>query len=354
MARRLAEVARQVGVSEATVSRVLNHKPGISDATRAAVLTALDVLGYERPGKLRGERAKLVGLVLPDMRNPVFPAFAETAAGALAKRGLTPVLCTRAADGVGEAEYVALLLDQHVSGVIFAGGLYQQADADHTHYRRLRDRSLPTVLVNATARPNFPSVSTDKLCFPSVSTDETHAVHQAYGHLAALGHTRIGLLLGPPGHAPSGRKLDAYRYACQRHGHPATDHHLGRAMFTMEDGHVAAARLLRCGVTGLVCASDLLALGAVRAARGAGREVPRDVSIIGYDDSTFMSYTEPPLTTIRQPVDAMGHAAVGLLASLIAGQPAPAGELLFEPELVVRASTAPPPAAQEPHSAPAR
>src|SRR3954451_6491666 len=116
MTRRLAEVAKYVGVSEATVSRVLNGKPGISDATRAAVLTALDVLGYERPSKLRGQRARLVGLVLPELQNPIFPAFAEVVAGALAQRGFTPVLCTRTEEGVSEVEYVDMLLEQQVSG----------------------------------------------------------------------------------------------------------------------------------------------------------------------------------------------------------------------------------------------
>src|ERR1700753_851026 len=93
--RRLAEVAKKVGVSEATVSRVLNGKPGVSDATRAAVLTALDVLGYERPTQLRGERARLVGMVMPELQNPIFPAFAEVVGGALAQQGFTPVLCTQ-------------------------------------------------------------------------------------------------------------------------------------------------------------------------------------------------------------------------------------------------------------------
>src|SRR5919199_2244467 len=104
MTRRLAEVARYVGVSEATVSRVLNGKPGVSDATRAAVLTALDVLGYERPTQLRGERARLVGLVLPELGNPIFPAVAEVVGGALAQRGFTPVLCT-CTGGVSEPDY---------------------------------------------------------------------------------------------------------------------------------------------------------------------------------------------------------------------------------------------------------
>src|ERR1051325_7951814 len=133
MTRRLAEVAKYVGVSEATVSRVLNGKPGISDATRTAVLTALDVLGYERPTKLRAERARLVGLVLPELQNPIFPAFAEIVAGALAQRGFTPVLCTRTEEGVAESQYVDIMMEQQVSGVIFAGGLYAQADAEHEH-----------------------------------------------------------------------------------------------------------------------------------------------------------------------------------------------------------------------------
>src|SRR3954471_12977440 len=205
MTRRLAEVAKYVGVSEATVSRVLNNKPGISEATRTAVLTALDVLGYERPSKLRGQRARLVGLVLPELQNPIFPAFAEVAAGALAKRGLTPVLCTRTADGVSEGDYVDMLLEQHVSGLIFAGGNYAQAAADHAHYYRLLDRGLPVVLVNA---------AISDLGFPTVATDDAHAVDQAYSHLTSLGHERIGLILGPRDHVPSSRKLAAF-HTCQ-------------------------------------------------------------------------------------------------------------------------------------------
>src|SRR3954470_223922 len=144
MTRRLAEVARKVGVSEATVSRVLNGKGGVSDATREAVLTALDVLGYERPTQLRGDRGRLIGLVLPELQNPIFPAFAEVVGGALAQQGFTPVLCTRTAGGVSEADYVDLLLQQQVSGVVFAGGLYTQAGVVHEHYLRLLDIKLPT------------------------------------------------------------------------------------------------------------------------------------------------------------------------------------------------------------------
>lgn len=149
MTKRLTEVAKKAGVSEATVSRVLNGRDGVSEATRTAVLTALDVLGYERPTKLRGERARLVGLVLPELQNPIFPALAEVVTGTLAQRGYTPALCARTIGGVSEMDYVEMLLDHQVSGVIFAGGSYALADAKHDHYRRLTDRGLPVVLVNA-------------------------------------------------------------------------------------------------------------------------------------------------------------------------------------------------------------
>ncbi|MEU0480340.1 LacI family DNA-binding transcriptional regulator [Streptosporangium sp. NPDC006013] len=323
MTRRLAEVAKKVGMSEATVSRVLNGKPGVSEATREAVLTALDVLGYERPTQLRGDRARLVGLVLPELQNPIFPAFAEVVGGALAQQGFTSVLCTRTLGGVSEAEYVDLLLQQQVSGVVFAGGLFAQADASHEHYELLRERRLPTVLVNAAVA---------HLAFPQVSCDDVAAAEMALGHLRSLGHERIGMVLGPPDHVPSRRKLDAAGIDPEFVEH---------TMFSLEGGHAATARLIRKGVTGVICASDVMALGAIRAARRAGLSVPGDISVIGYDDSALMNCTDPPLTTLRQPIDAMGRAVVDLLAAQIDKALVPADELLFEPELVVRASTGP-------------
>lgn len=325
MTRRLAEVAKKVGVSEATVSRVLNGKPGVSEATREAVLTALDVLGYERPTQLRGDRARLVGLVLPELQNPIFPAFAEVVGGALAQQGFTSVLCTRTVGGVSEADYVDLLLQQQVSGVVFAGGLYAQADASHEHYALITERRLPAVLVNA---------AVEHLDFPQVSSDDVVAAEMALGHLRALGHERVGMVLGPRDHMPSRRKLAAF---LAKGGDPELVEH---TMFSLEGGHAAAARLVGRGVTGVICASDLLALGVVRAVRRAGRSVPGDVSVIGYDDSALMNCVDPPLTTVRQPIDAMGRAAVELLVALIDKAEVASDELLFEPELVVRSSTA--------------
>ena len=329
MTKRLAEVAKKAGVSEATVSRVLNGRSGVSEATRTSVLTALDVLGYERPTKLRGERARLVGLVLPELQNPIFPALAEVVTGSLAQRGFTPALCARTIGGVPESDYVEMLLDHQVSGVIFAGGSYALADASHEHYRRLTERRLPVVLVNA---------GVDELGFPRVSTDDAVAVEQAYGHLRSLGHERIGMVLGPEGHVPSRRKLTAL---LQVTGSTDAGSRVERSSFSMEGARVAASKLVERGVTGIICASDVLALGAIRAARRLGRSVPGDVSVVGFDDSAFMTCTDPPLTTVRQPIEMMGQAAVDLLVSQIDEARVLSDELLFEPELVVRGSTGP-------------
>jgi DNA-binding LacI/PurR family transcriptional regulator len=111
----------------------------------------------------------------------------------------------------------------------------------------------------------------------------------------------------------------------------------------MEGARAAATSLVAAGVTAIVCASDVLALGAIRAVRRLGRRVPEDVSVVGFDDSAFMNCTDPPLTTVRQPIEAMGQAAVDLLVSQMTGVGVLTDELLFEPELVVRGSTAPAP-----------
>ncbi|MEV6491753.1 LacI family DNA-binding transcriptional regulator [Actinoplanes sp. NPDC051633] len=321
MTSRLAAVAAYAGVSEATVSRVLHDKPGVARATRDAVLTALDVFGFPRPRPVRGERARLIGLVLPDLSNPVFPAFADVIGVSLAQRGLVPVLCTRTSDGVSEAHYIQMLLASQVGGIIFVGSSF--ADAGDEQARQLTERRLPMVLINA---------ADENLGVPQVGIDERAAVEQAVGHLTGLGHERIGLILGPWGHVPSMRKLVGFKRSQDLVEH---------TVFSMEGGRAAALRLLDRGVTGLVCASDALALGAIRAVRRKGLSVPGDVSVVGFDDSAFMGVTDPPLTTMRQPVREMAAAAVSSLLAQLDGRLLVSDEITFDPELIVRATTAP-------------
>jgi DNA-binding LacI/PurR family transcriptional regulator len=162
--------------------------------------------------------------------------------------------------------------------------------------------------------------------------------------LRQLGHERIGLVLGPRDHIPSQRKLAAARKVASAQGEPLPEKYIAHSHYSLEAGQAAATRLLSAGVTAIICMSDPIALGAVRAVRRAGLTVPGDVSIVGFDDSALMNSTDPPLTTVRQPIEPMGRMIIELLVSQINGSSTMADEYLFEPELVVRGSTGPPPA----------
>ncbi|WP_069812079.1 LacI family DNA-binding transcriptional regulator [Streptomyces sp. TP-A0874] len=334
MTIRLADIAAQAGVSEATVSRVLNGRPGVAAATRESVLAALDVLGYERPARLRRRSAGLVGLIIPELDNPIFPAFAQVIGEDLTRQGYTPVLATQTPGGSTEDELTEMLVDRGVAGIIFVSGLHADTTADMTRYDRLRAQGVPFVLINGFSR---------LVRAPFVSPDDRAAMRLAVTHLAALGHTRIGLALGPRRFVPVLRKIEGFQGAmAERLATPPerSAELIEHSLYTLEGGQAAGAALLERGCTALVCASDMMALGAIRAVRQRGGSVPEDVSVVGFDDSPLIAFTDPPLTTVRQPVRAMGQAAVRTLLEEVGGAPAPHSEFVFLPELVVRGSTA--------------
>lgn len=335
MTARLVDIAAQAGVSEATVSRVLNGKPGVAAATRESVLAALDMLGFERPTRLRQRSsAGLIGLITPELDNPIFPALAQVIAQALTRQGYTPVLATQTPGGSTEDELTDMLVDRGVSGIIFVSGLHADTTADMERYEVLRGKGVPFVLVNGFS---------PKVQAPFVSTDDRAAARLAVTHLASLGHTRIGLAVGPKRFVPVLRKIEGFQLGMREAlgMSPADSEQLiEHSLYTLEGGQAAAGTLIGRGCTAIVCASDMMALGAVRAARERDLRVPQDISVVGYDDSPLIAFTDPPLTTIRQPVQAMGQASVRTLLEEIGGTPAPHSEFLFMPELVVRGSTA--------------
>jgi alanine racemase len=333
---RLAEIAERAGVSIATVSRVLNDKPGVHDRTRQAVLTAVDVLGYDRPSRLRPRMTGLVGLIVPELENPIFPRFAQLVETTLARSGYTPLLCTQSPGGIHEDDYVETLLARGVSGIIFVSGLHANTRTDPQRYHRLHALGMPMVLVNGYV---------EGLDVPFVSADDELASDLAVAHLAHMGHTRIGLATGQRRYFPVVRRMQGFRDAMRRHVDPdlddeALDDLVETTYFTIEGGSMAAHALLDRGVTAVVCGSDLMALGVIRAARQRGLEVPAGLSVVGSDDSLLVAFTDPPLTTVRQPVQAMADATARALLDQIEGMAPPSTELLFAPELVVRGSTA--------------
>jgi LacI family transcriptional regulator, repressor for deo operon, udp, cdd, tsx, nupC, and nupG len=328
---RLADVATQAGVSEATVSRVLNGKPGVSAARRAAVVAALDRLGYERPLRLRQRSAGLVGLITPELDNPIFPTFAQAIERDLMRHGYTPVLCTQTPGGATEDEFTDLLVERGVSGILCVSGLHADSTASPDRYTRLLHAGIPIVLINGYM------AGVDA---PFVSVDDRAATRLAVSHLVELGHRRIGLAVGPRRYVPVIRKVAGFTDAVAELLDADAAAPVEHSIFSVEGGQAAGSALLDRGCTGIVCGSDLMALGVIRAARARGLAVPRDISVVGFDDSPLIAFTDPPLTTVRQPVTAMSAAAVRALLEEIAGTPAPTTEFVFQPDLVVRGSTA--------------
>ncbi|MGV9772994.1 LacI family DNA-binding transcriptional regulator [Streptosporangium sp. NPDC003464] len=324
----ITEVAARADVSEATVSRVINRRSGVSAKTREAVERAMAELGYER-----STRGQIVAVITPWLSNPFFADVAELIEAALAPHGLKGVLCPALPGGIQEREFVTALADHGVAGVVFLSASNTIENADPETYNVLAARRIPFVGVNG----GFEGHDA-----PVFSTDDHLAAELAVEHLFSLGHRRVGMAAGPVGNRPADRRVEGFLAALERRGVEDPDQWVVRQYYTIEGGQSATSTLLRQDVTAIVAASDFMALGAIRGVRREGLSVPGDVSVVGYDGSMIMEFVDPPLTTVRQPVDRLAKEVARSVVALVSNREVPPGELLFSPELVVRASTAPP------------
>lgn len=329
VAARLNDIAAYAGVSVATASRVLNGRPGVAEVTRRNVMTAVDVLGYERPPSLQSRRLGLIGVVIAELDNPIFPLFAQAIERALPSFGYNALLCTRQLGGPAERATIELLQEHGVAGIVFVSGRHSDTLADHAHYYELRDQGVPLAFING----HIPDLDAT-----FVATDDLAGMDLAVRHLLELGHRHIGLATGSTRYVPSTRKLAAFRQAMHRHRTDAvTAENIGD--YSIEGGHAAATDLITRGCTAIIAASDMIALGIIRGVRALNLDVPRDISVIGCDGSPIMSFTDPPLTSLKQPVEQLAGATVRSLIAEIEGTPRPRNELLFQPELILRGST---------------
>ncbi|HSM64839.1 MAG TPA: LacI family DNA-binding transcriptional regulator [Ilumatobacteraceae bacterium] len=333
---RLRDVATLAGVSEATVSRVMNRKEGVSDRTRERVVRVLAELGYAPEALHPTPAVGVVGLIVPELDNPIFPKFVQSVEARLLSSGYLCVLCCATRVGATEDDYLGSLIDRRVAGVIVVSGRHADVRADHTIYDEITDRGIALVCVNG---------SMEESGIASVSTDDRAATATAYRHLRSLGHERIGLLIGPRCYTPVLRKIEGFEAAATEAGAGADlDELVAETIFSLDGGFSGAQRLLDLGVTGIVAASDMMALGAIRAARERGLAVPDDLSVVGFDDTELMRFTDPPLTTVHQPVTRIVEHAVSVLFAQIEGQPYDRAERLLAGELIVRGTTAVSPA----------
>ncbi|XCB30667.1 substrate-binding domain-containing protein [Arcanobacterium hippocoleae] len=297
--------------------------------TRHAVIKALDLLGYERPEKLRERSSGLIGMIVPELTNPIFPIFVQQLQTAMSMQGYTPLLTAQHAGSTTEQTYVDAMLEHNVAGIIFLSGLHADLTANLDHYQRIIEKGIPYVTING-ANPALQN--------PDFSCDDHFAAALAVRHLISQGHTQIGLATGPIRFGVSRAKSEAYT-ATMRRLLPNVVPKQEYTLYTVEGGQAAAAALRKKGCTAMIFASDVMALGAIRYFQNIGLDVPRDVSVIGFDDSQFAAFTNPPLTTLHQPVKAMADAAVATLISMIRGEKPAFESMKFPPELVVRAST---------------
>jgi len=328
----LRDVAEHAGVSVATASRVASGSDVVRPETRERVERAMRELLYVPRG--REDAAGAIGLLVPELSNPIFPALAEAMERRASEGGLATILCNTAGSAFREAEYVHMLLERRVDGMIFISGEVTDLRSDHGHYRRLLDEGARIVFVNG---------ASEHLDVTSVGVDERAAGRIATEHLLELGHTRIGFAAGEEHASPTREKFEGYAAALRAVG-IEIDGLVTHTEFGVEGGR-SAFRILTDAAggppTGIICSSDLMAIGVLREAEAHGVDVPGDLSLVGFDGIEAVDWTEPPLTTVEQPIDEIAETAVRALRSLIdePGQALP--NYVFRPRLRLGGSTTP-------------
>ena len=327
------DVARLAGVSTATVSRALNGTGQIAPATRAAIDAAVARLGYHPNTAARSlvtRSTQTIALLLPDITNPFYAALVSGIQDRALEAGYTMLLCTTEGDPEREEQYLSLLRAKQVDGVLVDGLV------------------LPPDRITRFVRDGLPIVCLDRdidsTLVPLVQVDNRLGARLATEHLLSLGHERIAHVAGAPDLGISEERIEGYRDAHRTAGIRLHPELISVGSFTEEGGYEAARSLLASRVfTAVFAANDLSALGVLSALAEAGRRVPDDISVVGFDDLRLSRFTTPALTTVHQPAGEIARHATDLLLELARGRKVDRMLLLLEPELVVRRSTAAPP-----------
>lgn len=348
----LEEVARRSGVSVATASRVLNpnNNHPVSAKLRERVLAAAAEYDYAVNALARGlkvRRTQTVAVVVHDIRDPYFNECARGVADAADRAGYLAVVCNSDRDPDKELRYVQLAYEQRVSGVLFAGSGFKDR-----RYRQELKRKVDA-LRGYGAFALALSPRQDRL--PAELPDNIGGAGSATEHLLALGHERIAFIDGPAGLISSQERLSGYREALEAAGIEFDQRLVEAGDYSVAGGQRALATLLDRGeqFTAVFASNDTMGIGCMTELRRRGLDIPRDVSLVGFDDIPLVSALDPPLTTVSLPMAEIGATAMRRLIGLLDGDSGPGrngatgprqGRLvnLHKTELVVRGSTAPP------------
>ncbi len=332
----LRDVATRAGVSVATASRVASGSAAVRPATRKRVEQAMRELLYVPPRRL--EPSGAIGLFVPEFGNPVFAALAEVMEMHAARAGLATILCNTHGSAQRELDYVRMLLERRVEGMVFISAEITDVRGEHSHYAQLLERGARLVFVNG---------GSEELEVTSVGVDERAAGRIATDHLIRLGHTRVGFVAGSPYALPTREKTLGRRDALRAAG--LSDGLVAHAEFSVPGGRTALRELMGRPEderpTGVICSSDLMAIGAVQEAAALGLRVPDDLSVVGFDGIDAAAWTQPPLTTVEQPIEEIARTAVGALRAQVEQPVERQPSYVFRPRLRVGGTTAPPSAA---------
>jgi DNA-binding LacI/PurR family transcriptional regulator len=332
----IRDVALRAHVSTATVSRVLAGIGNPRPDTAAAVLSAVEGLGYRPSGvarSLRLKRTRTFGLIVTDIQNPFFPELVQAADMTARSLGYSILLGSAAYNERRAMHYLDLMVDRRVDGMIIATS--QLSDES---WQWLLASPVPVVVVNAEAM---------SLPVTVITSDNTGGVRLAVEHLVGLGHRRIAYIRGEETYSADIPRVEGFRAACNAAGIAASNRPEFRGDAQFAGGERAATEILagRSDVTAVVCYNDMTAIGALQALRAAGRRVPADISVIGCDDIDAASWVVPALTTVGQQKAEMGRMAVQRLADALKNPDAATAHdtVLLPMGLRIRESTGPAP-----------
>ena len=332
----LRDVGEAAGVHAATASRALNPKTRrlVNAETVRRVLRAAETLGYQPnpiARSLKTSKSQTVGLVLPDLTNPLFPPIVRGIEDVLGPAGYSALIVNTDNDTKREQAQITSLRSRQVEGLIVA-----TARLDHPLLRHLHAQGVKMVLVNRRA---------DDLEVPSITPDDASGVALAVKHLVDLGHTRIVHLAGPQTTSTGVIRSRAFQSAVRQHG-LADEPELVVACdyWTEDEGARALRTMLDAGTefSAVVAGNDLIALGCYDVFAERGISCPDDISVVGFNDMPFLDKLRPPLTTVGVPHHQIGVEAARMLLELIEEENRPSRSVLLPLALVVRGSTAPP------------
>lgn len=329
----LRELGKQLNLSVSTVSRALSRPQLVSAMTRQRVLEAVAAHGYTPNAiarSLKNGRTRALGIVVSDLQNPFYASVVREVERVAASRGYNCVICNADEDARQEERALELLVSLQVAGVIHAS-----TGANRAFLRRLQQGGLPIVDIDRAS--GLEEVDT-------VLVDNALGARMAAEHLLDLGHTRIAVVTGPQSLTTGRERLRGFRAALEARGLALAGDYTEIANFREAGGYSAVVRLLALPEppTAFFVANNEMMAGALSALRERGLRVPEQVSLISFDDVRWARYVQPPLTVIAQPTEQIGTLAAGLLFERLSGRQETIHYLL-KPELVRRASCAPPP-----------